>query len=222
MHGMAIGRLGNGKVWAALAAVLALNLPLVAAAQTNLRNSFPGRRIGGGTRGECSARLLAHLVPTNSVFAPGSAGLIGLLEGPTAEPRPLELSFRPLTNAGSADLSQARSSTRVLPPAPAGVILVKAAEIKTPTIWESGYRCGDPAAAKAGADPLDFVQSGSPPATSLLVSDIQQVDKPIEASLRQLHTLCGKTVATAGFAKTFGLEDVVTLGWPQELPVRCP
>jgi hypothetical protein len=217
---MAPARLGKGSVWAALAAVLALNLPLAALAQSNLRNSFPGRRVGGGTRGECSARLLAHLVPANSVFAPGAGALIGLLEGPTAEPRPLELSFRPLTNAGTAATAQARSAARELPPAPAGVVLLKVAAIKTPTIWESGYRCGDTAA--SGSDPLDFVQSGSPPAASLLVADVQPTDQPIEAGLRQLQAQCGKTVATTALAKTFGLEDVVTLGWPQQLPVRCP
>ena len=222
MHGMAPERFGKGSVWLALAALLALTLPLVAVAQPNLRNSFPGRRIGGGTRGECSARLLAHLVPANSVFGPGSAALIGLLEGPTAEPRPLELFFRPLTNAGTAASAQARSSTRELPPAPAGVVLLKVAAIKTPTIWESGYRCGEAAAGGAGADPLDFVQSGSPPAASLLVSDVQSADKSIEAGLLQLQAQCGKTVATVALAKTFGLEDVVTLGWPQQLPVRCP
>jgi hypothetical protein len=43
------------------------------AGSANLRNTAPGRRIGGGTRGECTARLIAHLVPSSSVFAPGSS-----------------------------------------------------------------------------------------------------------------------------------------------------
>lgn len=214
------GRLTQRRLWFAALALILVNLPALALAQPSLRNSFPGRRIGGGTRGECSARLLAHLVPANSVFAPGAAALIGLLEGPTAEPRPLELSFRPLTNAGTAVTAQARSSNRELAPAPAGVVLLKIAAVKTPTIWESGYRCTESAA--PGSDPLDFVQSGSPPAASLLVADVQAADKPIEAGLKVLQAQCGKTVATAVVAKTFGLNDVVTLDWPQQLPVRCP
>ena len=49
--------------------VLILGAVLPTAANPQLRSSFPGRRIGGGTRGECTARLLVHLVPKNSVFA---------------------------------------------------------------------------------------------------------------------------------------------------------
>jgi len=217
---MANPRLAQGRLWLAALALTLCSLPAVVLAQSNLRNTFPGRRIGGGTRGECSARLLAHLVPANSVFAPGSGALIGLLEGPTAEPRALELSFRPLTSAGTAASAQARSSSRELAPAPAGVVLLKIAAIKSPSIWESGYRCAE--ATTSGSDPLDFVQSGSPPAASLLVADVQPADKPIEAGLRALQAQCGKTVATADLARTFGLSDVVTLDWPQQLPVRCP
>ncbi len=64
-------------------------------AQTNLRSTFPGRRIGGGTRGECTARVLAHLVPRDSVFAPGPALSVALLEGPTPTPDPCRFSSGP-------------------------------------------------------------------------------------------------------------------------------
>ena len=36
------------------------------------RSTFPGRRVGGSTRGECAAREIIHLVPETSG---GSAGL---------------------------------------------------------------------------------------------------------------------------------------------------
>ena len=195
--------------------------PLAASAQTDLRNSFPGRRMGGGTRGECSARLLANLVPANSVFAPGAEATIGLLEGPTAQPRPLQLSFRPLNAAGTGAAAQGRVSNRDLPAAPAGVVLLTIAPLKTATIWESGYRCDEGNSAAAG-DGLSFVETASPPAVSLLVPDVQPVDKTLAASLRQLRSQCGKTVATATLAKTFDLGDAITSEWPQQLPVRCP
>ena len=43
-----------------------------ALAQPDSRNSFPGRRVGGGTRGACTSRLIAHLAPatTSSAFQP--------------------------------------------------------------------------------------------------------------------------------------------------------
>jgi hypothetical protein len=191
-----------------------------ALAQTNLRNTFPGRRIGGGTRGECSARLLAHLVPSSSVFAPGRGVTIGLLEGPTAQPRPLQIAFRPLNSAGTAEAAQARTSMRELPAGQAGVVLLAVQPIKTATIWESAYRCDE--GSSSGNDPLDFVQSASPPAVSLLVADAQGDDTRIEAALVRLRAACGSTVATAEVAKAFGLADVISPEWPQQLPVRCP
>lgn len=210
------------KAWLSSMSFALLVLPLAASAQPDLRSTFPGRRIGGGTRGECSARLLAHLVPSSSVYAPGAGLIIGLLEGPTAQPRPLQVTFRPLSNAGTAAQAQGRTTTRELPAAPTGVVLLSVAPVKGATIWESGYRCEDASGAAAGADPLDFVQSVSPPAVSLLVSDVLPDDKTIQAGLKTLRAFCGKSVATAEVAKTFALADVVTLDWPSQLPVRCP
>ncbi|MFM1812668.1 MAG: hypothetical protein RLZZ336_1606 [Cyanobacteriota bacterium] len=210
------------RILLGLAGLVLVAAPLAAVAQSDLRNTFPGRRIGGGTRGECSARLLANLVPANSVFAPGSGATIGLLEGPTAQPRPLQLSFRPLNSAGTSAAASGQVSTRDLPAAPAGVVLLTVPAVKTATIWESGYRCEGGGTGAGAADGLDFVQSASPPALSLLVSDPQNDDKSVAAALKQLRSQCGKTVATASVAKTFGLGDAITPEWPQQLPVRCP
>jgi len=217
---LALNRAARQRLGCLSAVVLGL-APLAAMAQTDLRSSFPGRRLGGGTRGECSARLLANLVPTNSVFAPGAEATIGLLEGPTAQPRPVQLSFRPLNAAGTGAAAQGRASSRDLPAAPAGVVLLTIPAVKSATIWESGYRCdeGKPGAA---ADALSFVETASPPAVSLLVPDAQPVDKTMAAALRQLRSQCGKTVATASVAQSFGLSDAITSEWPQQLPVRCP
>ena len=33
----------------------------------NIGLAFPGRRVGGGTRGECSARKIMHLVPESNI-----------------------------------------------------------------------------------------------------------------------------------------------------------
>ena len=34
----------------------------------NIGLAFPGRRVGGGTRGECSARKIMHLVPESNII----------------------------------------------------------------------------------------------------------------------------------------------------------
>lgn len=217
-----LGRLTASGLSSALL-MLAATATLPALAQADLRSSFPGRRVGGATRGECAARLIVHLVPPNSVLAPGSAG-IGLLMGPSPAPRPLRVDLRPLGRAGTPDRSVTPLLERTLPAAPAGVTLLSLAAVQSPAVWESAYACADAASATAApaADPLSFVESSAPPALSLLVRDSGAEDQRFQAALRELRRSCGSSVATADLAKSFELGDLLNTDWPARLPVSCP
>lgn len=190
-----------------------------ALAQPNLRSTFPGRRVGGGTRGECTARVLAHLVPGSSVYAPGAAGVIGVLEGPTANPRPLALSIRQVNASGSADAARNLQLQKELPASTAGVTLLSLV-LKGASVWESSYRCDE--GSPDPSDPLGMVTSVAPPAVSLLLADVTPADAALQARLKQLRALCGKTVARDQLAADFDLRDVISADWPAQLPVRCP
>ena len=185
-------------------------------AQPNLRSTFPGRRVGGGTRGECSARVLANLVPESSVYAPGSGRLLGVLEGPTANPRPVQVSFQP---EGSSAGGAAPSRTLTLAAASAGIVLFRLPEGALPLRWESTFQCD--AATKAGDDPLSFVTASSPPALSLLVADESAPDRKLQLALKSLLKFCGTSVPREQIAQNFGLADTVKGDWPSQLPVRC-
>jgi hypothetical protein len=199
----------------ALGCSLGLALSAQAWAQSDPRASFPGRLVGGGTRGECSARLIVHLVPRSSVFAPGDSTLLGLLEGPSDQPRPLQLRFRPQTGTAPA-------SERLLPPGQAALVLVQGPRLAAPTVWESTYRCDDGVAGKTTDDPLQVVSSSSPPALSLLVQDTTPDDARLQTRLQQLRQRCGGTVSRIELVSTFGLGDLLGQDWPEALPVRCP
>ena len=208
----------SSALYKALAASLGVSVlaslsPLAGLAQADLRSSFPGRRVGGGTRGECSARTLVHLVPDSSVFAPGASGALALVQGPTANPVSLTMTFKP--EAGGSSITQ------TLPASPAGVTLVSRSAISAPTIWESGFDCASGDAA-ASADPLSFIETASPPAVSLLLSTSEASDTQVQKSLQALRQNCGGTVPAVETLAQFGLADVVTAEWPQQLPVRCP
>jgi hypothetical protein len=187
------------------------------------RSTFPGRRIGGGTRGECTSRLLVHLVPANSVYASGQPHLLGLLQGPALEPMPLDLSFRSYRPDGRSEPVEPRSASpppAVLMPAPAGVTLLRLDSLKGPTVWSSHYRCS---LTPNNDDPLDFVVTTTPPAVSLLLlqQDTTAADRRVGQALEQLRQRCGGTVARKELARAFGLEDLMAEGWPVQLPVRC-
>ena len=216
---MAVGLLGPGL------------LPSTARAQPDLRSTFPGRRVGGGTRGECNARLIVHLVPPSSVYAPGTPPLLGLLEGPTAQPRPLELRFRPESQPQSA--RGTAFSERLLPASGPALVLFTGPAAARPTVWESSYRCEDASGGgspgdggtgdgSSNGDPLQFVASTSPPALSLLVADATPADTALQARLRQLRARCGGSISRPELAAAFGLGDLLDGAWPDQLPVRCP
>ena len=178
------------------------------------RSTFPGRRVGGGTRGECSARILVHLVPENSVFAPGATGILGLVQGPATNPVSLELSFQP-EGVGSA-------TTRTLPAASASLTLISGVDITVPTIWESTFNCETGDGVDSVQDPLAFTQPAFPPVLSLLLPDVEPVDQPVQKALTTLRAKCGGSVPAAQTLAQFGLGDLVTEEWPEQLPVRCP
>jgi len=186
-----------------------------ARAQSDLRSTFPGRRVGGGTRGECNSRLIVHLVPETSVYAGGSPPLLGVIQGPALEPRPLELRFRPQGVV-------AVSAEQKLPASGPAVVLVRGPALTAPTIWESSYRCEEEIGSGASGDPLQFVQSTSPPAMSLLVRDVSPADQAIQVRLLALQKRCGGSIPRSELAASFGLTDLLDGDWPDQLPVRCP
>lgn len=205
-----------------LSAALLLGLSAgEALAQANPRSTFPGRRIGAGTRGECTARVLAHLVPPTSVFAPGVSRTLGLLEGPVASPRPVLLELQPFSSvSGGADRASLGRVSRDLPAGPAGVTLITLASFSGSLLWESSYRCGNDGPPE-DADPIAFVDAVARPALSLLVSDITPADRPVHEALARLKAACGRAIPRQEVAQAFGLEDLISAEWPATLPVRC-
>lgn len=189
-------------------------LPTPTFAQANLRSTFPGRRVGGGTRGECSSRILAHLVPGDSVYSPGEFGDLGLVQGPIANPVSLTMTFSPNEGEGV-------ERSRVLDASSVGLILVRGAGVNRPTIWESTFDCNADDQS-ASADPLSFIETVSPPAISLLLPQQEPSDVSVQNALVSLRQNCGSTVPAQATLAQFGLADLITKDWPTQLPVRCP
>ena len=188
-------------------------VPRQAKAQPNPRSSFPGRRVGGGTRGECSSRVVLHLVPESSVYAPATSADLAVVLGPAVRPAPLKLTFR----AKNGELS-----TRTLPPSTAGLTLLRIPPLRTVTEWESSYVCKSAGDVAASADPLNFIETTFPPALSLLLPSATASDSSVQTILRSLRASCGESVPTLATLAGFGLDDLVTEDWPASLPVRCP
>ena len=96
--------------------------PLVAQADRSSPDRsrrFPLRREGGGTRGACASRLVAHLVPLDGRLDPGSRPILGVIEGESPEMSPKVMRCgsmlrRPL-RAATASMAKARRSKTTWP-----------------------------------------------------------------------------------------------------------
>ena len=197
-------------------------VPTAADAQLDIgiRNSFPGRRIGGGTRGECWTRLFAHLVPANSVYAPGSPPLIAVLEGPAKTPRPLIIELRSVLANGLPDPNAKSVFKRTLLPEPEGIRLIILSKLAQPVSWTSSYFCPD--SPVPSDESLFFVsRSEPPPLTLLLPSNPSPDDRKVWDTLGLLYKACGKTFPRQEVKRLFGFSDLLGDDWPENLPVRC-
>jgi len=191
---------------------------MLGAVQSAPRHSFPGRRIGGGTRGECAARRIVHLVPESSVFAPGSNALIGILEGPSPRPQTLEVIVRSSTRDGTADPDVEPVVHRQLPAAVNRLLLLSIPTVSRQLVWESSYRCDG----NAGGDEFGFITASFPPALSLLVQQGGQSDQQLQQQLADLKTSCGATTRVAPLKTVLQLgDDIVDDAWPETVTVAC-
>ena len=204
----------HSLAWFSLCGLLVQSMG-AAVANEALRSTFPGRRIGGGSRGECAARLVINLVPRSSVFASGSDDLLAVLQGPSPDPRPLEVAFSAYDAAAGG--AGTRVGQQVIPAGAASLVLLRSRASARPLLWESSYQCD----ADADVDELSFISSEAPPAMSLLVADAQPDDAALQSSLSAWTGSCGGQLATQTVLRTAGLKGLDVSQWPEQLPVVC-
>jgi len=183
------------------------------------RDSFPGRRVGGGTRGECAARPIVHLVPSSSVFAPGDPLVIALLEGPSANPQPLQIALGVASSDGGFAAAVPPVLQRELPGAKNRLVLLRLPSSKKALRWESSYRCGQ----EGGGDEFGFITASAPPALSLLVPGSgDRDDKNLRQLLANLQKSCGGAAAVQPLKSALQLDDdVINDSWPEQVTVQC-
>jgi|694.fasta_scaffold00759_30 hypothetical protein len=173
--------------------------------------SFPLRREGGGTRGACVLRLVAHLVPEDSRFDPGPRPILAVIEeemmevgkdkivvgNPEPEPVPLVLRW-----AGGERIEPARRG--------ASLRLLRLSGPVSKGLWESFPACG------GSAEPM------APPALSLLgpAAGTGAADRAARAALDALWRRCGERVATAGLLESWSYPHLAKR-LPASLPVVC-
>ena len=184
--------------------------------EASSRNSFPGRRVGGGTRGECAARPIVHLVPPSSVFSPGTARMIAVLEGPSPDPQPLDVTLRSASVNGIVEPDAAPLMHKQVPAAVNRLVVLNIPAATVPMLWESSYQCGG----DDGGDEFGFITTSAPPARSLLLPNAENQPEPLD--LAALKAACGSSTPLAPLKATLQLDDdVIDDSWPEQVTVQC-
>ena len=187
----------------------------------SMRSTFPGRRVGGGTRGECASRLIIHLVPKSSQYSVPSDGqdLIGVLQGPSTFPTDLEVTFRPLVSNGNEEQSKKKSVSYLFEPNDASLVMLAPGLNENQSyIWESSFNCQQ----STSVGDFDFITSGSPPALSLLTTKSDELNDGLSITLNDWKDSCGGSISTLEVLKKFELTDLLSYDWPTRLPIYCP
>lgn len=156
---------------------------------------FPLRREGGGTRGACAARLLAHLVPPDGLLDPGPNPILGLIEGDSPEPVPLVVRW-----PGGEAIAPARRG--------ASLRLLRLPGPPETGLWESFPAC------EGTAEPQ------APPARSLLGPAPGATHRDARDALRALWRQCGQRIPTAALLATWDYPHLAER-LPASLPVIC-
>ena len=190
--------------------------------EINIGSAFPGRRLGGGTRGECSARKIMHLVPDNNILFHNSEGQIALIIGPSSSPKDVKIAFKPYSspdgnfNGPSPEIDElfiSNSSEKV--------ILLNIPKKKFPFTWESAFECSDDNEESFDGFGFDFIQDNSRPAISLIAPESLQKKNNSEDKILWLSKYCGKNISQNELNKKFQINELFDENWSEEIYVDC-
>ena len=190
--------------------------------EINIGSAFPGRRLGGGTRGECSARKIMHLVPDNNILFHNSDGQIALIIGPSSSPKDVKIAFKPYSspdgnfNGPSPEIDElfiSNSSEKI--------ILLNIPKKKFPFTWESAFECSDDNEESFDGFGFNFIQDNSPPAISLIAPESLQKKNNSEDKILWLSKYCGKNISQNELNKKFQINELFDENWLEEIYVDC-
>ena len=106
----------------------------------NIGLAFPGRRVGGGTRGECSARKIMHLVPESNIAFQNELGHFALIIGPSNDPKDININFKEFEETKKNKINLNNFKIKA---SKEKVFLISIPSQDAPFILESSFDCNE-------------------------------------------------------------------------------
>ncbi len=181
----------------------------------NIGLAFPGRRVGGGTRGECSARKIMHLVPESNIAFQNELGHFALIIGPSNDPKDININFKEFeeTQKNKVDLNDFKIKA-----SKEKVFLISIPSQDAPFILESSFDCNDNT--DMGFD-FNFIQDSSPPAQTLIAPSSYQKNKNQEDKMTWLSKFCDKNISQSSLTEKFQIGEFFDENWAKDIDVTC-
>ena len=190
--------------------------------EINIGSAFPGRRLGGGTRGECSARKIMHLVPDNNILFHNSKGQIALIIGPSNSPKDVKIAFKPYSSPdGTYNGPSPEIDDLFIPNSSEKIIFLNIPKKQFPFTWESAFECSDNNEDSFDGFGFNFIQDNSPPAISLIAPESYVKTNNTEDKISWLSSYCEKSIAQEKLIEKFNISELFDSNWSNKINVEC-
>ena len=192
--------------------ILLLPFIFVNKSLSNINNAFPGRRVGGGTRGECSSRLLINLVNKDNALYLNNLDPIAILAGKSKTSESIRIS---LINDNRKVLNSIN-----IPSETSELIIIKSLPIGIDQILEAKPICKNDT---DNYDPFTIVSSVFPPTKSYLLKNKRNKDKEIKSYLSTMLNKCNTQVGVNQIINMWELEKGLAEKYnlPENIPIKC-
>jgi hypothetical protein len=181
----------------------------------NIGLAFPGRRVGGGTRGECSARKIMHLVPESNIAFQNDLGHFALIIGPSNDPKDININFKEFEETKKNKINLNNFKIKA---SKEKVFLISIPNQDVPFILESSFDCNDNT--DMGYD-FNFIQDSSPPAQTLIAPSSYQKNKNHEDKMAWLSKFCDKNISQSSLSEKFQIGEFFDENWAKDINVIC-
>ncbi len=180
--------------------------------KSDINDAFPGRRVGGGTRGECSARFLVNLVNKDNALHIKNFEPIAFLVGKSSNSNAIDVTFRNVKNSTVNNIN--------IPSTDSEIILLKSPDIRVDYLLEAKPLCNE---VFLDSDPFSIASSVNPPTRSHLIIKNRPKDREIKQALTLMENLCNSTIKTNRIISIWDLDSrlVEKYKLPSNLPVKC-
>ena len=178
-------------------------------ALANDRSTFPNSRMGGGTRGQCSSRLIIHIVPLANKYSPDNNRLLAIYLGKSKETKPLTVEI----------INDSHTEEKLIfDPSGESFLIFKTQTIANNTFWKSYFNCSE----NQSDNMINFISNNSNPVSTLILSKNNLENKKYQTFINKAYKQCGTTITRKEIKNLTNLDERISNKLSEKINIICP